>query len=219
MAPQFRITAASTAKRPRILAVDQGAVFCLQENLEADVLLGDLDSLPEEALERTKVWERCERLRYPERKDATDGELALRFLTAKGVSSALILAGFAAERPDHVLMNIQLVQDSRKRGMRILLTDGERLLIPLLGAENYHFVFPYEAFGRLVVSVKAMGEGLQGLTYKGLSYPLKAACLPAHSSLGLSNYPAAYDAASPQTADFEIQTSGGEGLLIFSPQD
>lgn len=211
---------------PLILAADGGAERALSFGLRPDRVLGDLDSLSARALARLRAARVPVEI-YPERKNMTDGELALDCARRAGIRQLLIFSGLGAKRPDHVLGNYFLLLEAARAGLEARLTDGRSLLLPLRGPGTARLRFRDELGYRPQLSVLPLFSDLRGLRYAGLAYDLEAgAALRAGSGRGLSNYPAFFDRCSrarfiSERPEWEISLAleAGEGLLVLCPED
>ncbi len=209
----------------RCFAADQGAATALEFHIVPDLLLGDFDSLDPE------IPAQLERMgsvvkQFPERKNATDGELVIDEVLASGCSTALLFTALGPERPDHMLMNIELLLRLKRAGIDAALSDGYSLLVALYGNEKKTLHFSDEFFYCPYVSFMSYGQSLENLHYEGLSYPIKQTVLRG-SSIGISNYPAYFDQVSKAEFEekknegwsFAFSMTAGEGLLTITPQD
>ena len=91
-----------------IICADGGYRHMKTLGLRADILIGDMDSVGEET-EPDNV------LRYPVRKDFTDGEIAVNYALEKGFSE-IVMVGFVGTRMDHTLTNIFLLKKIKEQG-------------------------------------------------------------------------------------------------------
>ncbi|MGI6777036.1 MAG: thiamine diphosphokinase [Acetivibrionales bacterium] len=164
--------------------------------IKPDVLLGDFDSISSSELMRYKS-SGVPLCKYPAEKDMTDTELAVDFAVDKGYGRIIIL-GALGTRFDHSLSNIFLLKkmlDRKVEGViideyneirlikdRITLTREERVMITLL----------------------PLSSKVEGITTKGLRYPLFNATIEIGSSWGVSNE------FTQDTAEVTI----GSGLLL-----
>jgi thiamine pyrophosphokinase len=161
------------------IAANGGSRYALECGRAPDVLIGDLDSIPDpvrESLLRagTKVQN------HPAEKDETDLELAVWFALQGEFSSILIIGGLGG-RTDQTLANLSLLADPALREYDIRIDDGseEALCIResavLLGAAGD------------VVSLIPFGMAAEGVVTKGLQYPLREETLRANRTRGVSN--------------------------------
>lgn len=95
------------AQARHVVAADGGIRHPLALGHLPDVLIGDLDSLPEGVEEELVNWD-IEVVRYPPAKDETDLELALLYAAHRFPDDDLIILGGFGGRVDHMLANILL---------------------------------------------------------------------------------------------------------------
>ena len=164
---------------PRIKAALDGAAIVVAANggcanlerigFTPNVLVGDLDSIPDATLEELR---RAipEVLRYPARKDATDAELALDEALARGATEITVVGAFGGPRADHALANVLLLAAPSIRGR------GVRLLTAEPGD---------------TVSLLPVGDTVAGVTTDGLEWKLDKAALTLGSTYTVSNAAAA----------------------------
>jgi thiamine pyrophosphokinase len=162
-----------------IIAADGGSHHCLQYGIRPQVVIGDLDSVSEDDLEKLSRLG-AEIITYPARKDFTDLELALLEAQRRGADRVLLLAALG-ERWDQSLANIML--PAAFPDLHISLVDGQQEL---------HFIHAGETLeitGRAgdTVSLIPLGGDAQGITTHGLEYPLYSETLRLGSTRGISN--------------------------------
>lgn len=113
---------------PRALAViaaDGGIRYPLAAGLLPDLLVGDLDSLPDGVSESMAEWE-MEVIRYSRDKDETDLELALLLAARRFPEARLYILGGFGGRLDHTLANILLLAHPLLVGHPVFfLSEGE----------------------------------------------------------------------------------------------
>lgn len=88
-----------------IVAADSGLLLAEQMGVEPQIILGDMDSLPDR-----RILERhghAEIQVYPTEKDDTDTELALKCLRSKGCTESILIGG-GGGRLDHLLGIVSL---------------------------------------------------------------------------------------------------------------
>ncbi|MEA4928118.1 MAG: thiamine diphosphokinase [Candidatus Limiplasma sp.] len=158
-----------------LIAADGGYRALEKTGLKPDLLVGDFDSLgfrPQDVPILT----------FPVEKDDTDMGLALEEGWARGYRS-FALYGADGGRLDHTVANLQLLGGASARGAQVRMacttsdwwavTDGVLALPPRP-----------EGTG---VSVFCHGTRAQGVTLRGLQYPLLDATLTCDRPLGVSN--------------------------------
>jgi thiamine pyrophosphokinase len=161
------------------IAVDGGSRHALACGRAPDVLIGDLDSLPDpvrESLRRAGTKVRS----HPAEKDETDLELAVWFALREEFSSILVVGGLGG-RTDQAVANLSLLADPALREYDIRIDDGreEALCVResavLLGAAGD------------IVSLIPFGMAAEGVVTKGLEYPLREETLVPYRTRGVSN--------------------------------
>lgn len=100
------------------VAVDAGMAHFLSFGLKPDILLGDFDSIQNSALEFAKS-NNIEIVTHPARKDKSDGELALEYVSQNGFSRAILLGVNGGQRPDHIAFNLALFHLEQSLGLEI----------------------------------------------------------------------------------------------------
>lgn len=162
-----------------IICADGGARHLRQMGLIPHIILGDFDSISEDDLSFYQN-SGAEVVKFPREKDKTDTELAVDIAVEKGLSRVTVIGGIGT-RMDHTISNIFLLKYMLERGVRGLLADHHNEIalikdsISLKRYDNYR------------VSLLAVTERVEGVTTKGLQYPLKDAVLELGSSWGVSN--------------------------------
>ena len=164
-----------------ILAADGGARLCRRWGLTPAVLIGDLDSISPAAvrrLERAGV----EVIRFPQAKDYTDTELALRHAAEHGVDEAVILGGLG-RRWDHSVANLLLPAAREFAHVRVTFQDGVDDIQLLAGGGTATL----DGANGDGVSLIPVGGSAEGVTTRGLAYPLNDETLALGSTRGVSN--------------------------------
>jgi thiamine pyrophosphokinase len=162
------------------VAADGGYAFFRKAGLVADVLIGDFDSLkriPSQLPKSTKV------LKFPERKDRTDSQLALEYCLKQGIRQIDIVAPAVLEI-DHFLGNVMLLQLARKLAgensrMRLLNTRFEIELIENASRTLAGCVGD-------TVSVLPLSKSIR-LTWVGTDYDVTGVRIPLGHSISLRN--------------------------------
>jgi thiamine pyrophosphokinase len=90
-----------------VAAADSGLVLALDAGLVPDLVVGDMDSLPDRSLLDRVPRERV--VVFPPDKDETDTEIGMRLLAEKGCTE-ITLAGGGGGRIDHLLGVAQLFE-------------------------------------------------------------------------------------------------------------
>jgi thiamine pyrophosphokinase len=168
----------------RVVAADSGYERAEQLGLRVDDLVGDLDSIGPEALERAeRAGTRVHR--HPQDKDATDLELALE-LAAEGCALAsadrILVVGTSAGRVDHLLALLGALGSERLAGVAVdAVLDDDTVAICRPGTTVL------SAGDGTVVSLLALVGPARVARTTGLRWPLTDRVLPAMAGLGVSN--------------------------------
>jgi thiamine pyrophosphokinase len=160
-----------------VVAADSGLEHARRIGLPVDVVVGDLDSVPERILAGFSGPVE----HHPADKDHTDLELALELVARHGHIDRLIVVGGGGGRLDHLLGNVAVLAAPAYAHLRVEW---------LTGAERVHVVWDHvELHGHAgdVVSLMAIGGPALGVTTEGLHWPLRGARLDPSTSLGMSN--------------------------------
>lgn len=159
-------------KEDYVIAVDGGYEYLKGNRI--DLVIGDFDSL-------SYVPEHPNVIVLKPEKDDTDMMAALKEGLKRGYETFYIYGGCGG-RIDHTLANIQSLAYLSQQGARgYLLYDNQVITI----IQNDSIVFQSDKKG--YVSVFSFGEKAEGVTLKGLKYPLENAVLSDKFPLGVSN--------------------------------
>ena len=170
----FDALAAPVEKDDFIIAADGGLVHTEKLGLVPSEILGDFDSLghiPQGA----NV--------FPVEKDDTDAMLAVRRGLSLGYREFVLYGSLDGPRLDHTVANFQTLQYLADHNASGYLVGGTCLVTVV---KNGSIRFPAGTAG--TVSVFCMGADAEGVTLKGLYYPLENATLTAGFPLGVSNH-------------------------------
>lgn len=169
------------AEGREIWALDSGADVCLKAGLRPFCLLGDLDSISDEA----RDW--AEELgvaidRYSPDKDDTDFQLALKLL-----SGDVLVTGCWGGRFDHAFSTIFSSLLGMERGVRVLCFADEReILFPLQGPARLTLDF---ASPPSALSLLPLTPSCEGVSIKNVKWPLEDAVLLQAHPQAISNVP------------------------------
>lgn len=207
-----------------IVAVDNGLTYLQDMGVMPDYILGDFDSL----LPRTQETLREFRENAPERivplpveKDDTDTVAALKFGLAKGYRKFRIY-GALGGRMDHTMANLQTLVYAKHHGAEAYLLDDKQLLFVLEGPETKQF----HPGTKGMFSIFALGDAVEGVTLRGMYYPLENGRITNDFPIGVSNeiiapdspsvrlHPAIAEQIAPEGASVSIEK--GTALVIFT---
>ena len=179
-----------------VIAADGGARNASRLGVGIDLWVGDGDSIGEEALaalEATGVT--LERSR-PD-KDESDTELAVLAALRRGARGVIIVGALGGPRIDHTLANVGLLATPELAGgAATILNAHSRIgLVRAPGPDGgpVERALPGEPGG--LVTLLAQGDGVEGVSTRGLAYPLVDEPLAAGRARGLSNVRTSPDAA------------------------
>lgn len=161
-----------------VVAVDSGLHVARSLGWQADLVVGDMDSVDPAALQHA-LDAGVEAQRHDSDKDATDLELALRQVVAQGVRRAVVVAGDGG-RMDHLLGSVLTLCDPAFAGLDIEAWLGHALVLPVRGTRTVHL-----RPGTLLSILPVHGDAV--VRTEGLRWPLHGERLAAGTSRGLSN--------------------------------
>jgi len=162
-----------------LIAADGGTRNILALGLLPNVLIGDLDSL---SVENRQTLEQADTriFQYPDDKNETDFELALRHAVELGHCEILVVAALG-ERLDHTLGNLSLLTDPSLAGYDIRLDDG--LQEAFFARDKCRL----RGDPGDLISLIPWGGEVRGVTTHGLRWPLSGEVLWSHHTRGISN--------------------------------
>ena len=157
-----------------VIAADGGLAQLQRIGAEADLVLGDFDSLGH-------VPKGENVLIYPPEKDDTDMMLAVKEGLHRSCARFALLGGLGG-RLGHTLANVQALMYLAKHGARGLLI-GERETVTAVTDGEICFSSAHAGY----ISVFCLDAPAKGVTLRGLKYPLEDAVLTSSVALGVSN--------------------------------
>jgi len=160
-----------------VIAADGGLRALESIQIRPDLLIGDLDSLGEYPLPADVPLEK-----HPVEKDDTDTGIALAQGYAMGYRD-FRLYGCGGGRIDHLLANFQSMARYSKAGASVRLVDPH---YDAYAVSDGTLILPPRKPG-VTVSVFCHGCRADGVTLRGLKYPLDHAVLTNDYTLGVSN--------------------------------
>jgi thiamine pyrophosphokinase len=171
--------------RPTLIAADGGAARCLAAGLRPDIVVGDLDSLAEEA--QAHLQDQGVELHRASRfKDESDLELCLLLALRLGMTRVTVLGAFGLVRPEHTLANLLLLGDPRFSALGLsLVGHGSRTW--RIGAADGPGEADVEGRAGDHVSLLPLDPRVEGVRTVGLRFPLLDEDLLLGPARGLSN--------------------------------
>ncbi|MBR6571863.1 MAG: thiamine diphosphokinase [Clostridia bacterium] len=178
-----------------VIAADGGLRALESVGIRPDLLMGDLDSLGSHPLPAGIPLEQ-----FPVEKDDTDTGIALAQGYAIGYRE-FALYGCGGGRTDHLLANFQSMCRYSKRGcaVRLIAKDYDAYALT-----NGSLTLPPRESGT-IVSVFCHGDKAEGVTLRGLYYPLDDYTLTCDHPLGVSN----------QHTDSDAEITVRDGTLLI----
>ena len=158
-----------------LLCADGGADSALRVGLTPDYIIGDLDSISKEAINKFKNTSKI--LQYKRQSD-TDVEKCLKFAIKNKFNEALLI-GVTGNRLDHTICNLGIV-----------LKFFSKIKLSLLAENSY--LKPYTGDVQLktikgeIISLYGFDKKTK-ITSNGLKYPLKNISLPFGDKQSTSN--------------------------------
>lgn len=163
-----------------VLACDNGASFCESHGRLPDLVIGDLDSLPEEIHMRLREKGVAFDV-YPHDKDMTDLEIALHYAASLKPRVITLIASLGG-RFDQSLANALLLTHPKLRSLPIIIRDAKSSVILIQPGWRYQ----WHATAGAVFSLLPL-EPMHRVNLTDVRYPLTHASLHVGHSLSVSN--------------------------------
>jgi thiamine pyrophosphokinase len=170
-----------------VVCADGGGKHARRAGVTPHYLIGDMDSLDAETL-RDYTARQVVLRRYPADKDHTDTQLALALLEGLGAEEITLL-GTIGSRFDHSFGNLFSTAPLARKGIRIIHIAKQLKIYVSTGRVEL------KAADGDTVSLFPLTETADGVTTRGLVYPLRDAALSYDCPYAVSNCFAAADAA------------------------
>lgn len=183
-----------------IICADGGYRIAEAEKVKPSVVIGDFDSRLD--LNREDIPEDIPVETFSSHKDYTDTALCLDYAVEHGFKNILIIGGFGG-REDHTVANLQNLFLFAKRGAAVMMIDRQNIAFPIIndsvtmdGREGWY------------ISVFSHTEKSEGVTIRGVEYPLEDYTLDSDFPLGVCN--------EPTEDTVTIGVKNGELLVLMS---
>ena len=162
-----------------IICADGGANHLYMSDVLPDMIVGDLDSLTEDAL---AYYKKSDVLfhKFPSRKDNTDTELAVDFAIDRGATE-IVLLGSTGTRLDHTIANVMILIKLLKMGIKAKVVD-EHNEIYIMDSK-----IEIEKEEGTFVSFLPIFTECIGVTMKGFKYSTDNLDFALGSTMGISN--------------------------------
>lgn len=164
-----------------VIAADEGLQVAMSLGLDADLVVGDMDSVDPGALTAARrSGARIES--HPADKEATDLDLALTHARSAGADEIVVIGGLGG-RLSHLLGNATLLASDRWEGIRVSWANGPTtVFVCRQGASVSIIGTPGD-----LVSVIAMSDPAPMVNSSGLRWALEGEALKTGSTRGISN--------------------------------
>ena len=192
-----------------VIAVDRGALFAQAWGWPIDLLIGDLDSLPEAEVAALRAIG-SPLITAPVEKDETDLELALAEALRHNPQEIIICAALGG-RIDHMLANVLLLARPELAGRDVRIADSAQTLRLLHAAAEQITRVTLDGAPGDLLSLLPVGGDAHGVVTAGLIYPLRDETLYFARARGISNV---FATARPQ-----ISLQEGFLVLIHTPAE
>lgn len=150
-----------------------------------DLMVGDMDSVSEAALQWCRGFNVEQKLYEPE-KDYTDGEiafgLAADYAQEHGIKRIYVVGAYGS-RLDHSMANIFIGKQVVDRGIEIIYLNDSCFVYFLKGKTR----FEVELLNGRTISLLPFDGDASGITLRGFKYPLEDGKMTAARAYGVSN--------------------------------
>ena len=166
------------------IAADNGFNEMKRIAITPDIILGDFDSAP-----LTEEMKNCGAsiVRHPVEKDDTDLMLAIKVAFERGYRDFIIFGCLGGDRFDHSIATLQSLAYIASHGGKATAfgkgDNGKVLCATVIKDSRIEFSSEMSGY----VSVFSTVEKSEGVTLKGLKYPLTGATVSSFFPLGVSN--------------------------------
>ena len=157
-----------------VIAADGGYDILNKLSVEADVLLGDFDSIEDMPKHNNVV-------RYPSEKDDTDTFLAYKYAYELGYRKFVIIGGIGG-RIDHTVANLITLSNIAENGGIGYLIGNDTIITSITDSK-----IKFSDSLRGNISIFAHGKSAENVSIKGLKYSVDNISLSPSVTLGVSN--------------------------------
>ncbi|MEP7003058.1 MAG: thiamine diphosphokinase [Chloroflexota bacterium] len=165
-----------------VIAADGGAAHLDRAGQRPDLVVGDLDSLPDATRKRLEAAGVAFEV-HPDEKESTDGELALQAAVGRGADEIVVVGAFGGRRLDHLLGNLMLLANVDFAAIDVAVVTEAATFRALRGPG----ILELEGAAGDWVTLAPISETASGVTTDGLRYPLHRGELVRGSTRGVSN--------------------------------
>lgn len=177
----------ATEKFDLVICADSGLDAAYRLGVKADYIVGDFDSLSENAIERyrsddIRKSKKVKVIKFPPEKDSTDTDIALEYAMEQKPDEIVIL-GATGGRMDHFLANVNILMKPLKKGIHAYLIDRYNKIY----LTDKHTVIKRKSLWGKYISFQPLTETVKNVKLSGLKYPLDGEDLTIGKSLTVSN--------------------------------
>lgn len=162
-----------------IVCADGGMDHLMKINRLPDLLLGDLDSISNDALDYVNE-NNIKIQKYSSIKDSTDTELAIEYLIEKGIRD-ITLIGVTGTRQDHTIANILLLSRLHDKDIKGKIVDDNNIIY--LIDDYLELEYQKETY----ISILPITEDGIEVSLTGFYYNLNDQIIEFGSTIGISN--------------------------------
>lgn len=171
----------------RLFAVDKGLEYVMALGLVPDYVIGDFDTVDANVLRTFETGEGKGKVeRHPARKDETDTELAIWQAMEEG-AERITLLGATGSRLDHVFANVGLLIQTIERGIDMQIVDETNRIRILDGKYQPAIEIAKKQQLGTYISLIPLTDRVEGVTLKGVAYPVQDFTIVRGSSRTVSN--------------------------------
>ncbi len=161
-------------KNAFIICADGGIKHCETLNIKPNLIISDFDSSIEENY-------KCEVIKFPCEKDDTDFSLSIKKAINLGYNN-IVAFGALGGRIDHTLGAIQMLEYCLNKDVNCTLVDLKNR-VQMIRGETEILIEPKDEN----ISIFSYSSTCEGVTLKGMKYPLENGKLTSSFPLGISN--------------------------------
>jgi thiamine pyrophosphokinase len=194
--PGGNLLASLAGRAEKVIAADKGAAYCLESGVVPHLVVGDLDSLSPDILEKLHDLG-VEIKQFSTAKDYTDTQLALDEAIAEGAREVEIL-GAMGGRFDHELANLHLLKKAQDAGINArITTDCQQIFL----IRSHQVIKDRQG---VTISLLPLTGRVEDITLTGFAFELQGAAMKIGDPYGISNI----------IRSSEARVSAGEGVLV-----
>ena len=177
VSPTAALLRTLSQKASLVLCADAGLLSAMTAGIRPHAVIGDMDSVGQETLERYAQYGQI--LRLPTEKDDTDGVAVLDYALSQGASH-ITLTGALGGRIDHAIANCMLLVRALNRGIPACIEEDDQHIELLRG---YRIL---KGRRGQTFSLLSLGQA-RVASMEGAHYPLHDYAMSCDYPIGISN--------------------------------